>query len=622
MNNPIVSIIVPVYNTAKYLPRCLESLLNQTLVGVEIICINDGSTDNSEKVLKSYEKKDKRIVVINQKNGGSAAARNAGLKVAKGTYIGFIDSDDYAETNMYEVLVTEARNSSADVVVCGAHIYPEEPRAGQWLYDSLSPIRKIYDHYDAALCFSDVHTNNFLWRTLIRKKLIRDNKISFDNDLKLGEDKTFLCNIYPHAKRISVIPDKLYHYCWHREGSLMDVLAYTNKSKKLEEHCLLVERISEYIAEREISGEKKELVQWVIPFLYGDFIYQNRNNKIEFAKQIDNTIRKLNKFYIMPKLPKYMADDYSYLESFLQLEKENELVCSIIIYVDANSKYVNTMVENLEKIDDSKIEIILINNGVLGENYEYIKNLMMKNLNVRLYNTPKHMKRYEAVNTGIALADGQYMLFLDSYDKISSKENFLKCIRELQKEKADICVMKNNEGWFNQLNDYKHVLYCTKIIKEEKLLFEDATILSGKLFFEHVRHRNIKSITWEEKSIVFEEMCTMEWFGKIEAGKYLIALKKLVDLAIKYADNSLFKNTYKLLCSDFSKNLLQSEMIPNRDYYLDKNETSNQITIVSTLYNLIFNIDMETVKRIENFEIEDIYDVLYYVVGTRQTQLN
>ena len=109
MSNPIVSIIVPVYNTAKYLPRCLESLLNQTLVGVEIICINDGSTDNSEKVLKNYAKKDKRIVVINQKNGGSAAARNAGLKAAKGTYIGFIDSDDYAEANMYEVMVTEAK---------------------------------------------------------------------------------------------------------------------------------------------------------------------------------------------------------------------------------------------------------------------------------------------------------------------------------------------------------------------------------------------------------------------------------------------------------------------------------------------------------------------------------
>lgn len=153
------------------------------------------------------------------------------MKAAKGTYIGFIDSDDYAEANMYEVMVTEAKNSSADVVVCGAHIYPEEPRAGQWLYDSLSPVRKIYDHYDAALCFSDVHTNNFLWRTLIRRPVIRVNKICFDNDLKLGEDKTFLCNVYPKAKRISVIPDKLYHYCWHREGSLMDVLAYTNKSK-------------------------------------------------------------------------------------------------------------------------------------------------------------------------------------------------------------------------------------------------------------------------------------------------------------------------------------------------------------------------------------------------------
>ena len=128
----------------------------------------------------------------------------------------------------------------------------------------------------------------------------------------------------------------------------MDVLAYTNKSKKLEEHCLLVDRISDYIAEREISGEEKELIQWVIPFLYGDFIYQNRNSKIEFSNRIDHTIKKLNKFYVMPKLPKYMTDDYGYLEGFLHLKKERELLCSIIIYLDANSKYVNTMA-NLEK---------------------------------------------------------------------------------------------------------------------------------------------------------------------------------------------------------------------------------------------------------------------------------
>lgn len=309
MKSPVVSVIIPVYNTAKYLPKCLDSILEQNLSNIEIICVDDGSTDGSDKILEQYKRNDSRIIVIHQENAGSAAARNTGLGIARGTFIGFSDSDDYLEPNMYETLVREARNSNAEVVICGANIYPEDPRADQWLYDSLSPERKMYDKYDASLAFSNIYTNNFLWRTLIRTKLIKENHILFDEDLKLGEDKTFLCNVYPCAKRISVIPDKLYNYCWHREGSLMDTMAYVSNTQKLEKHCLLVDRITDCVIGRHEKNEREELIQWIIPFLYTDFIYQSRNSKIDFANKIDTTIQKLNKFYLMYKLPPFMASE-------------------------------------------------------------------------------------------------------------------------------------------------------------------------------------------------------------------------------------------------------------------------------------------------------------------------
>ena len=112
-----VSIIVPVYNVEKYLECCLESLINQTLKDIEIICVNDGSTDNSGKILENYAAKDNRIKVIHQVNGGQAAARNNGLNAVNGKYINFIDSDDWVDLDFIEKLYDAAERNSADIAV-------------------------------------------------------------------------------------------------------------------------------------------------------------------------------------------------------------------------------------------------------------------------------------------------------------------------------------------------------------------------------------------------------------------------------------------------------------------------------------------------------------------------
>lgn len=112
-----VSIIVPVYNTEEYLQKCLDSLTNQTLKNIEIICVNDGSTDNSLKILQDNAIKDDRIKIINQGNKKQGAARNAGMQVATGEYIGFVDSDDYVDLNYFERLYRIARNYDSDIAL-------------------------------------------------------------------------------------------------------------------------------------------------------------------------------------------------------------------------------------------------------------------------------------------------------------------------------------------------------------------------------------------------------------------------------------------------------------------------------------------------------------------------
>ena len=112
---PKVSIIVPVYNVEKYLSKCLDSIVNQTLKDIEIICINDGSVDNSQSVLEAYAKKDTRIKVINQENLGLSCARNKGIDIAQGEYIGFVDSDDWIDLEFYEELYNNAINTQSDI---------------------------------------------------------------------------------------------------------------------------------------------------------------------------------------------------------------------------------------------------------------------------------------------------------------------------------------------------------------------------------------------------------------------------------------------------------------------------------------------------------------------------
>ena len=118
MNNPKISIIVPVYNVEKYLKKCIDSILSQTYKNIEVICINDGSTDSCIDILKEYEKRDERIIVISKENGGLSAARNDGMKKSTGEYVFFVDSDDWIESDMCEVMLGKLIENDADACMC------------------------------------------------------------------------------------------------------------------------------------------------------------------------------------------------------------------------------------------------------------------------------------------------------------------------------------------------------------------------------------------------------------------------------------------------------------------------------------------------------------------------
>lgn len=185
-----LSIIVPVYKVEKYLPKCIDSILAQTFKDFELILIDDGSPDNCGKICDEYAEKDNRIVVIHQENAGVSAARNAGLDIATGTYIGFVDSDDWIEPDMYEVLINTAKCKNADVAVCGFNVYTNEAA----LNESTHLVEGEYD----------------------RNSLLFD---LFGKPCKLGGsccNRIFLCSKIADIrfpKGLTIAEDRLYLFC-------------------------------------------------------------------------------------------------------------------------------------------------------------------------------------------------------------------------------------------------------------------------------------------------------------------------------------------------------------------------------------------------------------------------
>lgn len=202
-----VSVIIPVYNAEKWIARCLNSLLNQTMVDYEIICIDDGSTDNSSTILKNYEISNSCIRVIQQQNQGASAARNKGLEVAEGEYIGFVDIDDWVESDYLELLYTTARQKSVDIAICGYYI-------GNNNSPQLNHFYEGYLERDEALIevLKQTGYQGFLWNKLFHRSLIYDTKIKFDETINVLEDLLFVCQCIQQTSAVYCDSKIKYHY--------------------------------------------------------------------------------------------------------------------------------------------------------------------------------------------------------------------------------------------------------------------------------------------------------------------------------------------------------------------------------------------------------------------------
>lgn len=307
-----ITVIIPVYNVENYLERCLKSILYNTYTNLEIICVNDGSTDNSKKILEDYSKRDKRIIVINKKNNGVSSARNAGIKIATGEYIAFVDSDDWIHEKYFEYLIRGI--DTADLVICN---YIRSYKSGSvetddaYRVQSISPIDVL----------KNKELKSYVWGKLFRHQLV--DEIRFSESEKL-EDSLYNMDVLLNNKNLKInhVDVPLYYY-FVRAGSLVNnieaysVLSlakcfkeYYDKENEAEwKKVLAIEIIKRTLSARYIfiiiknkdmirecnalmkqcvksTGNMKYLILYKLPFLYRAFRVLNDPTMLKYEKQL------------------------------------------------------------------------------------------------------------------------------------------------------------------------------------------------------------------------------------------------------------------------------------------------------------------------------------------------
>jgi glycosyltransferase involved in cell wall biosynthesis len=213
-----ISVIVPVYNSERYIKKCIESIINQTYKDIEIIIVNDGSTDGSLNIIQKYQELDNRIKLINQSNSGVSVARNNGIENATGDYIMFVDSDDYIDSTMVDKCVQSIKNT--DLLICGfTYVFKNKIEDKTYQSPFISDTKEFVQTY-----FMESFQKSLLYgpiNRLYKKSIINKYGIKFDEDYSICEDSIFVFDYLLKCETISGITESLYSYVQHDHESLI-----------------------------------------------------------------------------------------------------------------------------------------------------------------------------------------------------------------------------------------------------------------------------------------------------------------------------------------------------------------------------------------------------------------
>lgn len=281
-----VSVIIPVYNAEKYITQCIESLLNQTLQECEFIFINDGSTDGSKKIIENYQSLDDRIKLVNQVNQGVSIARNEGLLVANGEYIGFVDADDFIGKKMYETLYTSAKQSDCDVIISN---FESELEGHKIITTYPFPIEVTlnndYINQEILPYFLKEDNLNTVCNKIYKNEVIRENNLKFPEKVPLGEDGLFNMGFFSFADTMKYIDYTGYFYREVEGSATRNIAGKDYFNRAIEVYNMKLPAIYKDLLKKEKIHQLKsiKLIKSVMSYIH---IYFTPSKELSFRQRL------------------------------------------------------------------------------------------------------------------------------------------------------------------------------------------------------------------------------------------------------------------------------------------------------------------------------------------------
>lgn len=428
MNTPKVSVIVPVYNPGKYLYQCLDTITSQTLKNIEIICVDDGSTDGSAEILAQYQQKDDRIRIITQENKGGGPARNAGLEIARGEYLSFLDSDDYFDNDMLKLAVKKADETNAGVVIF--NIYTVDFATGAimkptWsLEQDFIPSMEVFSKDDIPETIMQLSAGS-VWNKLYRRDMIIKENIRFQN-IPAADDIYFSLMALTLAKRVSVLDKRLMYYrvdnptgqlSGRTRKPLNQYTALKTVKEALEQRNLynmlertFINRAAEVIfgsLDAMRTGQAFELLyNHTRTEIFSNFKFDQKEKEFFYNQSYFERIQKIKQYTAV----EYLFDHIQYIRNntlygwkgyifpYGRVKKNERIVlygagevgrtfyhqiktsrwCRLVLWVDRNYKNLGSPVkspETIMKTNFDKVIIAVLDKGVADSIRDYLKSM-------------------------------------------------------------------------------------------------------------------------------------------------------------------------------------------------------------------------------------------------------
>ncbi|MBD5405195.1 glycosyltransferase [bacterium] len=556
-----ISVIIPCYNVEKYISYCLDSVINQTYKNLEIICVNDGSTDGTLSVLEEYAKKDNRIRIIDKKNEGVAIARNVAIKTCKSEYITFVDSDDWIFPETYEVAISKMTDD-VDLVCWGFNVINDRGT------HNAAYARRFFNNFalddgkyvmDKNKYFKDFYYNISVWNKLYKKSIIDKYNIEFPNN-KVNEEFIFNFTYLLYVHKFYNITEKFYNY--RKTENSLTASMEKRKAKTLND---LTEIKNMYLLHKLfVDNSCWEECKSVIITLLENFFYLY-SNVIKSSKKVSETLRQAVIDCDMENYPSrgislLVERKYKELKKAYKTIKDSSHIVSIIVPVYNKEQYLSRCLDSLISQTYKNIEIICVDDASDDSSLYILKEYAKTDCRIKVLKNDKNMGVGYTRQKGLDASTADYIMWCDADDsfELNCVEKMFKTILKYDVDIVECLPNYNNNFLVKSREDFAFGTHLCKRGKSEVDLFVNK--YSFKSLWGHIFKRSIIEVNGikfcdelkTHEDFVFVHLYLMKaksiYFLEERLYNYFVVLNSLIDkfhkenVIYSYGEFIAFKN--------------------------------------------------------------------------------